>query len=349
MSDPSQGEKAYEEIVNILRGYYHYEDLPDALAGYEIRDGRLVLKRDWVCTDECPIAVMRIHSHPAFPVHRHEFTEIGIVIRGFGMNRIDGQEFELKAGNVFVIQGPHEHSIEKPDSLEILNICFYPEILGFSTKEFPDVPAYRTLFELASPMNSKGDFKQLMYLNPEQLARLLALTNELDVEIQQASPGYTSVARAQLAMIIALLSRWHGYPAGEKATDPRRVAKAIVKMEQQLDEPISIVELGKVCGLSRRQFFRVFKQCTGQTPSEYIYYLRLRRAERLLRDPVMTITEVAFASGFNDSNHFSRSFKKTYNMTPSEYRSAHQVPGGYSPSHTKSPKRATHTPSRTGN
>lgn len=333
---PPSGENAYSDAVRILRNY-HPEGIPDMLAGYEIADGRLVLKREWVCSDECPIAVMRIHSHPAYPLHRHEFTEISIVVRGLGMNRINGHEFELKAGNVFVMQGVHEHSIESPQSLEMLNICYLPELLGFDMRDFPDTPAYRVLFEAPAAAQRQNGFDQLLTLNPEQLARIVALANELDVEIQQSRPGYLSVARACLVTIIALLCRWYNSPGSVKDADTRRVAKAIIKMEQQLEDNLSPDDLSKMCGLSRRQFFRVFKQCTGQTPSEYLLHLRLRRAERLLRDHIMSVTEVAFAAGFNDSNYFSKSFKKIYGITPSEYRAAHQSPGGYSPSPTKPP------------
>ncbi len=154
----------------------------------------------------------------------------------------------------------------------------------------------------------------------------------MDAEIQQAQPGYVAVARSQLLEIIAFLSRWYSSVNRKDLNDTRRVAKALLWIEQNIEENLSIPDLCHMCGLSRRQFFRIFKACTDQTPAEYLLNLRLRKAEELLRDPTMNITEVAFACGFNDSNHFSRSFKAFAGMSPREYKKPREVSGGYQPS-----------------
>lgn len=332
---PQSAQDAYREIVRIVQSYH--EDVPLPLVGTKIERGKVVLGRKCVCTDACPVAVMRIQGHPAYPLHRHDFTEISIVLHGAGKNVVDGKTFVMKAGDVFVIQGRHEHAIREPEFLDILNICFDPTLLGISAGDFPDSPGFRSLFEIDPALRKRGDFRQHLELSPERLARVVALSSELDIELQKQRPGCIAVARAQLLVIMALLSRWYVGGGIEMAKDTRRVAKAILWMEQNLEEEFSFEVLWKLCGLSRRQFFRLFKQCTGQTPAEYFLYLRLRKAESLLRDPANNVTEAAFACGFKDSNHFSRSFKALFGFAPSEYRTSHAVPGGYSPSKTRKP------------
>jgi transcriptional regulator GlxA family with amidase domain len=72
--------------------------------------------------------------------------------------------------------------------------------------------------------------------------------------------------------------------------------------------------------MSLRTFFRVFQKATGQSPNKYLKRVRLNHAAEKLRSTDETITEVAFACGFNNSNFFSREFNRDYGMSPSTYR-----------------------------
>ena len=55
--------------------------------------------------------------------------------------------------------------------------------------------------------------------------------------------------------------------------------------------------------------------------SEYLTLVRLKNAEELLKsDMSLSVTEIAYASGFNDSNYFSEKFKSYYGVSPKKYR-----------------------------
>ena len=73
--------------------------------------------------------------------------------------------------------------------------------------------------------------------------------------------------------------------------------------------------------VSRTQLNRKIMAITGQNSSTYIMRLRLARAKRLLKaDVTMPIGDVAQRCGFDDVAYFSRIFKQTFSMTPSQYR-----------------------------
>ena len=59
---------------------------------------------------------------------------------------------------------------------------------------------------------------------------------------------------------------------------------------------------------------------TGNTPSEFIRLIRLRRAEQLLRQSQLNVAEVSYAVGFNNPRYFSKYFREMYGMTPSQYK-----------------------------
>ena len=73
----------------------------------------------------------------------------------------------------------------------------------------------------------------------------------------------------------------------------------------------------------------MFKNETGRTLNQYITEFRMARAKDLLDDPRNKIVEVAGQVGYNDSNYFSKTFRKTFGMSPSEYREQ-SAPGGAS-------------------
>jgi len=64
---------------------------------------------------------------------------------------------------------------------------------------------------------------------------------------------------------------------------------------------------------------RKIKAITGFPPSELIRNIRLRRAAHLLKNQTDSIAQISFSVGFEDHSYFSKSFKKQFGVTPSEY------------------------------
>ncbi|MFD1170553.1 helix-turn-helix domain-containing protein [Oceanobacillus caeni] len=91
-------------------------------------------------------------------------------------------------------------------------------------------------------------------------------------------------------------------------------------IQQHPGEPHTIESLATRANLSQRYFSQKFKQIIGHTVKSYIVYSRIRRAEHLLHFTGMTVTEVAYALGYNDLHFFSRQFKQYTGKNPSEVR-----------------------------
>ena len=74
-------------------------------------------------------------------------------------------------------------------------------------------------------------------------------------------------------------------------------------------------------GISTSTFYRKLKVLTNQSPTEFIRYIRLRKAIRLMDEGNTNMDEIGFAVGFNSHSYFSSSFKKQFGKTPSDYLS----------------------------
>ncbi|WP_331374666.1 helix-turn-helix transcriptional regulator [Sinorhizobium chiapasense] len=87
-----------------------------------------------------------------------------------------------------------------------------------------------------------------------------------------------------------------------------------------LDGEIALEDLAHECGLSRSHFARAFKETTGAPPHRWLLARRIERAQDLLLNSNLSITEIASSCGFADQSHFTRVFAKMVETGPGEWR-----------------------------
>ena len=108
----------------------------------------------------------------------------------------------------------------------------------------------------------------------------------------------------------------------DKITTDASIDNALSYISQNYSQDITLEYLAGEAGYNKDYFSKLFKKNTGVGYKEYLLYTRLSAAENLLLTSNYSIQEVAFSCGFNDSNHFSTSFKKLYGMSPLKYKCA---------------------------
>ncbi|BDY04950.1 AraC family transcriptional regulator [Ferrimonas sp. YFM] len=90
-------------------------------------------------------------------------------------------------------------------------------------------------------------------------------------------------------------------------------------MMDNLDQPIRLADLAKLCGLTEAGLTRAFKSTTGLPPYAWLSRFRLEKAMAWLKGG-RSVTAVAQAVGFYDQAHFSKVFKQQYGLTPGQVR-----------------------------
>lgn len=88
------------------------------------------------------------------------------------------------------------------------------------------------------------------------------------------------------------------------------------------DSDFDINRLSSELCMSRSTLSRKLKTITGQTPIDFVHNIKMKNACRLLKETDKSITEIAYELGIDDSRYFSRRFKETFKMTPTQYRDA---------------------------
>lgn len=102
----------------------------------------------------------------------------------------------------------------------------------------------------------------------------------------------------------------------------RHLLRAKDLADARYSEPLGVDDLARAAGLSRAHFSREFRAAFGESPHEYLLTRRMERAAALLRNTDRSVAEVCMSVGLQSVGSFTTSFKRTYGVTPTEYRAA---------------------------
>jgi AraC family transcriptional regulator len=115
-------------------------------------------------------------------------------------------------------------------------------------------------------------------------------------------------------------------PAPRGGLAPWQERRTKEYLDADLGGDISLKQLAMECGLSVRQFSRGFRQSVGVPPYRYLLKRRVEKARQLLKDPTLSLLDVALACGFADQSHFTRVFNASVGISPGLWRRVLRAP-----------------------
>jgi AraC-like DNA-binding protein len=273
--------------------------------------------------DYFALDVRRRHHHqPDSPLaHTHDFHELVVVASGTGTHRIADRDYDIAAGDVYLVLPKVEHSFHHASGLSLVNILYDPEALNLSIYDLREVEGYSALFEWEPRLRRNYGFGARLSLVEEDLRTARTLIEELRKELTARPPGYRCQAAALFVQLICFLSR-RGYSGsgGKRRASFLRISGLLSHIERRYSEPMDLRAMGAIAGMSRSTLVREFRKATGASPANYLLRLRIRKAEELLRDTDLNVSQVGFEVGFQDPNYFSRQFKSIVGVNARQYR-----------------------------
>lgn len=105
--------------------------------------------------------------------------------------------------------------------------------------------------------------------------------------------------------------------------DEKFLIKVLSIIEVHMDdEHFSIEELSREAGFSNMHFYRKIKALSGQTPSQFLRTIRLKRAAEMLGKHSDNVTQIAYSVGFSSLSYFNKCFKEQFGVTPGAFKQA---------------------------
>lgn len=258
-----------------------------------------------------PFRTVRWHFHPELEIHHVVATEghyyVGDFIGEFG------------PGNL-VLTGPNlPHNwvsqLDPGQTIPLRNrVVQFPEDLLIRIAElFPDTGGFSALFDLSrrGVVFSEGCsaacgpiMGELVHAHGPRRASLF-----LDLLAHLASDGGAKTLASD-----AYLPDPSGFMTAG-------VNKALAFINQNLTEDFAETDLAQVAGMTASAFSRSFRKHTGMGVVEYVNRLRVNLAcQMLMNEDTLSVTEICFATGFNNLSNFNRQFLRRKGMPPSRFR-----------------------------
>jgi len=258
-------------------------------------------------------------------LHQHvDFSELVIVLNGNATHVVNTEEYFIKKGNAFVINGSTPHAYKDPHDFKICNIMFRPEMLASIGPDLKKSNGYQALFVLEPYYRNIHSYPGKLALPIPSLEYVESLIAVMIEEYHGKLQGYQTMLLSRFTELVVYLSRH--YDTQEKGIEGNHLmhlANAISYMEDHYLEPLTLEAIAGKSNISVRHLNRIFRSHYQMTPITYMLTLRLERACSLLKHSSLTITQISYECGFNDSNYFTRQFRKAYGVSPKVYRQDH--------------------------
>ncbi len=260
-------------------------------------------------------------------LHRHDFYELLYVYEGEFTQQIEEERFLMHTGD-FCLIPPHVcHSLDVSNYSIVLNILitrrkFREIILGELREENILASLFPDYADKKDPFPSDGYV--IFHTDGDTEIRDMILSMCLE-EINKAKYS-RSMLNAQLLLLFGTLLRDHERTCELPALKRKKAGNvpAILQYIESNYSTLSLQDLAEHFHYSTQYMSHLLKQATGMTFTEYLTQKRMEAASALLTGTNMKIRDISDQVGYQNQEHFIRTFRKYYGTSPGRFRSTHK-------------------------
>ena len=221
----------------------------------------------------------------------------------------------VRSGNLLF--NPKGRLLGRGGPLSVVQVLFSEELFS------PSVHMDREAFYVLGLIKLHARKQNLIALSKAGAERMNTLVDAMLWEFQNRYRGYSWAIRLKLIELLITLMRDSQFKISVKGLKPlssSRIQDAVLYLNTDYMNPITVDDVLDACGLSRSHFHALFKQETGRTFVDYLSWLRCNRAAELLVTTDRTILDIAMECGFSNLSHFYHVFRREKNTSPKRYR-----------------------------
>lgn len=267
---------------------------------------------------DCLFIIDRKKKEFDVPVHSHNVWELSLIEGGEGLTRVVGdhvaeiEDWEL----VLVTQSELRHTwhgVVKGEMARNVTMQFPADLISNPTLRKRQFRPIAHLFERArrGVSFSRGIQEKVT----EEINRMI-----------QTEDAFEQVLRFLHILYVLTLDEGakvlcsESFANVQTKLESHRIEAIDAYLKQHYTEVIRLSELARMVEMTEVGFSRFFKRTMGVTLSDYLIGLRVSHASRMLVDTDCTVSEIAYACGFNNISNFNRLFRKHRGRSPQQFR-----------------------------
>ncbi len=247
-----------------------------------------------------------------------------IVFGGNAVEKAGENLARITAGDARVLFPGTDCEYINMENFRICIIRFNYENLMLEAGALKNLKEFQSLFIHAPYQMANGQqclnnaLGRDMIKNAEQLAILL------EEEIINKKPEYEEIIKNIFLSLISIISRYSSSKNKmSSGSSAEVIANVAAYMENNYADAIKLEDLAALTHYSCRHFTRLFQEHFRTSPMTYLNAVRMYKAGNTIIKTSLSIEEIAYRSGFEDSGHFCRQFKRHYGVTPKQWRKQH--------------------------
>lgn len=250
------------------------------------------------------------------PMHWHYYCEILYIKTGRIRLLCNDYSFVLEPGNICYIYPLQLHEVQKVDDAPVEYAVIKFDI---HTINIPDAYVQK-MYDYFVTRTSEQDYCIIIKDAMHMYDKVVSVVNEYN----SLEELHTFQMQADIFSVLISIARLcdKKLPSSQEKQSNESLSffHILEYIDIHSEEAIDIADLADKCHLSYSHFARLFKETYGRTCKEYIMYIRLNKADELLMHTNYDISYIASKTGFFDSSHLIKNYKRWKGITPKQQR-----------------------------
>lgn len=271
-----------------------------------------------------------IEKHPRYISefwHNHAYFEVLYMYDGTCINRFEDSSFEMHTGDVCIVAPRINHSIGIFDDSILINIQIKPQIFYHSLYYLLKIPSSNALSVFfARALNEEKYNPYILFTMPKNATLKEHIENAaIEYFNQQEYASDFVISYIRLFFLTCLRIRGKEVFLAKVTKNNLKKMGSILEYIQKNYQNVTLRELAVKFHYTVPYMSKLIKSYTGSTFVHLIQELRLEYAAHLLISGTKSISDIAYASGYESNEHFIRIFHHKYKMSPLQYRKKNTV------------------------
>ncbi|MEM6967032.1 MAG: helix-turn-helix transcriptional regulator [Bacteroidota bacterium] len=257
-------------------------------------------------------------KHSPFQSHLVEFYIILFIEKGKGTHNIDFTDYPCERGTILTVRKDQIHKFSSDRSLGGKILLFTNDFLVSYLEQLEAQKALQLFNELLGIPK--------IQLTDTEKNEVSEIIGRIKKEYFEINDNYSmGVIRSELHILITKLYRIKSQR--KQIISNRKYLNEFIAFQQLVEthvtETTRVIDFARMMTVSTKTLNNISKSIIHKTAKEFIDEVSLKQIKRLLINTELSIKEIAYASGFEETTNFYKYFKRQTNTTPEQFRTHH--------------------------